>query len=97
MKGFSKNEGKKNGETKAAQIEISLEALALALNIWHNQITQAQQGNDIRTLQNLLTQFVCKIELDYNQAKIWYTYPLDSFDTSDSKVFHWGHKREALD
>jgi hypothetical protein len=75
----------------AAHVEISPEALGMALDAWRGQITQARQGEEIRTLQNLLARFVGKIELGYNQAKIWYSYPLDGFDNSNCQTRGWGH------
>jgi hypothetical protein len=64
---------------EAALFEISSEALSLVLDVWRGEIEQARDQNDIHGLQNLLRMFVNKIELGYNQARIWYTYPIDAF------------------
>jgi DNA invertase Pin-like site-specific DNA recombinase len=63
----------------AAQLTISPEALALVLSVWSGEIEEARQAEDIRNLQSLLRRFVTKVELGYNMAKIWYTYPIDAF------------------
>ena len=62
---------------QAAQLEISPEALTLALEAWQRQIIEAQEQENVRALRELLKNFVSKIELGYNKAVIWYTYPLE--------------------
>ena len=64
---------------KAAQLEITPEALEFILEVWRGNIEAARDQNDIRGLQRLLRQFVTKIELGYNKARLWYTYPIDAF------------------
>jgi hypothetical protein len=68
----------------SAQVEISPEALTLALNTWCNQMDEA---SSTRELKNLITRFVSKIELSYNMARIWYKYPL----ALDQPPPQWGH------
>lgn len=77
------------GKRNAAQVELSPEALLLALNAWREEIIktnqalqaetdQANKANHIRALKSLLTRFVTKVELGYNRARIWYSYPVDA-------------------
>jgi hypothetical protein len=61
----------------AAQVEITPEVLAFLLDRWRNQLMELQNSGDIRSLRNNLSKFVAKIELGYNKAKIWYTFPLE--------------------
>jgi len=63
---------------EAARLEISPDALMMVLQVWAGEIEQARDDNDIRAMQVLLRRFVTKIELGYNVAKIWYTYPVDA-------------------
>lgn len=63
----------------AAQVEISPEALSLALAVWRGQIETASQSGDIRVLRSLLfPRFITKIELGYDRARLWYSFPLDT-------------------
>jgi site-specific DNA recombinase len=64
---------------QVAEIDISPEALALTLAAWRGDIEEARDRGDIRRLQNLLRRFVTKIELGYEKARIWYTFPIDAF------------------
>jgi DNA invertase Pin-like site-specific DNA recombinase len=64
---------------QAARLEISPEALAVTLAVWRGDIEAARDQGDIRRLQNLLRRYVTKIELGYEKARIWYTYPIDAF------------------
>jgi len=66
----------------AAQLVITEEALRMILDVWAGEIEVARKNEDIRHLQTLLRRFVTKIELGYNQAKIWYTYPVDAFSNN---------------
>ena len=77
------------GKRKAAQVELSPEALQLALAAWREEITQVNQAlqtatdqasraDHIRALKSLLTRFVTKVELGYNRARIWYSYPINA-------------------
>jgi hypothetical protein len=78
-------------QIESAHIEISSEAMALVVDMWHQQINDAQEKQDIRALRYILKRFVCKIELDYNQANVWYNYPLDSPITLKHPNTGWGH------
>lgn len=64
------------------QVEITPEALALALDAWRAQIVHVKESGDVAALRSLLAHFVEKVELSYTTAKIWYTYPIDSLNRS---------------
>ena len=62
----------------AAQVEISPEALEVVLSVWRGKIEAASQAGDIRVLRNLLfPRFITKVELGYDQARVWYSFPLE--------------------
>jgi site-specific DNA recombinase len=71
---------------KASQLEITPEALEFVLDIWRGNFIAARNQNDIRGLQNILRQFINKIELGYNTARIWYTYPIEAFTADQSRL-----------
>ena len=61
-----------------AQVEISPEALAVVLAVWRGKIETASQAGDIRVLRSLLfPRFITKVELGYDRARMWYSFPLD--------------------
>ena len=64
----------------AAQVEITPEALALVLQTWRDSIIQTQQAGDRRGLKNLLAQFVTRVDLGYNTARIMYAYPISALN-----------------
>lgn len=74
------------GRKAAASVEVSPEALALALDVWRGKIEASRTQNDIRALQSLLRQFVTKIELGKQTARVWYSYPINALVTPDSTV-----------
>ena len=60
-------------------MDVSPEALAVALAVWRGQIEAASQSGDVRVLRNLLfPRFITKVELGYDKARIWYSFPLDA-------------------
>ncbi len=63
-------------QREAGRLEISQEALTYTFDVWRGKIESAKQSNDVRSQQNVLRQFVNKIELGYGRARIWYTYPI---------------------
>jgi hypothetical protein len=63
-----------------ADIEISPEALQIALDSWRGNLVHLQAAGDIGALRSFLARFVRKIELGYYEAKIYYTFPLDVID-----------------
>ena len=66
-------------QRQAAQLEISPDALAMILAVWRGDIEEAREQGDVRRLQRLLRRYVSKIELGYEKARIWYTFPVDAF------------------
>jgi len=70
------------------RVEVTPEALALALDIWRKRILNAQESGDVAALRNLLAHFVDKIEMDYTSVKIWYTYPLKSLNRPESALLN---------
>ncbi len=56
--------------------QVTLAALALIFETWRTQIQKAYQSGDMLTARKLIAQFVSKIELDRDAAKIHYVYPL---------------------
>lgn len=73
----------------AAKFTVSPEALKLVLAVWAGEIEEAHRENDIRNLQSLLRRFVTKVELGYNQAKIWYTYPIERLGDVRKSTEKW--------
>lgn len=63
---------------ESAIVSLSPETLALVLDTWREKFLELREDNDIPALRSHLTRFVSKIELGYQEAKIWYTFPLDS-------------------
>ena len=60
-------------------LEVTPDALAIVLDEWRAQITEAQNARDVAALRALLSRFIARIELDYTTAQIFYTFPIDSF------------------
>lgn len=65
----------------AAQIEITPEAMEIVLEVWRAQLTQLQEAGNISDLKAWVTQFISRIDLSYNKAKIHYTYPMNEIFT----------------
>jgi hypothetical protein len=61
-----------------AQTEITPESMELILAAWCAQFDQLRESGNVREIKAWLLQFVSKIELGYNRARIFYTYPIDS-------------------
>jgi hypothetical protein len=60
----------------AAQIEITPAACDVILAAWREQFHNLQEADNARDLRAFIMQFIRRIELGYNQAKIFYTYPM---------------------
>jgi site-specific DNA recombinase len=69
-------------ELEAATVEIMPEAMQIVLATWKEKFTQARQTNDIKQIRSWLMRFVSRVELGYQKAKIFYTYPMMDFDKS---------------
>jgi DNA invertase Pin-like site-specific DNA recombinase len=67
-------------ESKKAvsQLVITPEAIQLVLQTWCGEVAQAQGLGDVKSLKDVLSKFVAKIELGYKCANIWYTYPIEN-------------------
>jgi hypothetical protein len=63
-------------QREAAKVEITPEAMTLVLEAWRKRITEARESGDIKQIKAWLTRFVWKIELGYNLARIYFTYPM---------------------
>jgi hypothetical protein len=50
------------------------------------QFDQLQESGNIRELKAWLQQFVSRIELGYNRARIFYTYPMIDIFPTDEKL-----------
>jgi len=72
-----------------ARVEISPEALYLALDTWRGQILDRLETGDIPAMKNVLRRFVLGLELDYKRARIEYTYPLG--DTTPFRLYTGGY------
>lgn len=60
----------------ASKVEITPEAMTIVLDTWRDQLIQARATKDIRFIRAWLYRFVSRIELGYNRARIYYTYPM---------------------
>ena len=59
-----------------AQTEITPEAMDIILAVWLEQFNTLKESGTVREIKAWLLQFIFKIELGYNRAKIFYTYPM---------------------
>jgi len=62
----------------ASVLQVSPEAIELALNDWREQLIQDLQTQDIQAARLFLQQFVARIEVGYDHLRIYYRYPLDA-------------------
>ena len=70
-----------------AQVEITPAAMVIILDVWREQFNKLQEVGNIREIKSWLMQFIARIELGYNKAKIFYTYPMiDLLGTSTPKL-----------
>lgn len=68
-----------------AQTEITPEAINIILAAWRAQLDRLQESGNVREIKAWLMQFVARIELGYNRARIFYTYPMiDLFSTGNN-------------
>jgi len=68
-----------------AQIEITPEAMQIIIETWRDQFAKVQESGNVREIKSLLMQFVSRIELGYNKARIFYTYPMIDFLQSETR------------
>jgi hypothetical protein len=62
---------------RARHLQLSSEALEEVFNAWRKQMTDMLGRQDIQAARLLIEKFISKIELGYNQVRIWYRYPLE--------------------
>lgn len=61
----------------AAAWEVTPAAMAVVVNAWQAELMSAHAAGAVHALRAALGRFVAKVELGYNVARVWYTYPLD--------------------
>jgi hypothetical protein len=66
-------------QLSTAQMDITPEAMHVILAAWRDQIAELQESGNVRDIKAWLLQFVSRIELGYNTARIFYTYPMTDF------------------
>jgi hypothetical protein len=62
----------------ARHLQLSPEALEEVFTTWHEQVTDSLGRQDIQAARVLIERFIFKIELGYEQVRIWYRYPLEA-------------------
>lgn len=77
---------KLNLELAAAQTDITPEAMEIILAAWRAQFDKLQESGNVREIKAWLLQFVSKIELGYNRARVFYAYPLMDLVTADHNL-----------
>lgn len=73
--------------------KLTPEALALVFDHWREQIKTAVDRGEIITARKLLSMFVSKIELAYNKAVIYYTYPMSTATDAEQLCAHLFYRR----
>lgn len=59
-------------------MEISPEAMNIILDAWRAQFDRLRESGNVREIKTWLLQFVSRIDLGYDRARIFYTYPIDA-------------------
>lgn len=77
----------------ASKMEITPEAMSVILGEWRDQLIQARETKDIKFVRAWLYRFISRIELGYNHARIYYTYPMADFFTAFGFSPLWGHTK----
>jgi hypothetical protein len=65
-------------QLSTAKMEISPEAMSIILETWRTQFDWLRESGNVREIKSWLLQFVSRIDLGYNRARIFYTYPIDA-------------------
>jgi hypothetical protein len=65
-----------NLQLAQSQIEINPEAIPYFVEGWRDQFNRLQEAGTLREIKDFMMLFIKRIELGYNQAKIYYTYPV---------------------
>jgi site-specific DNA recombinase len=63
--------------------EITPEAMNIILAAWRAQFDRLQSSGNVRELKAWLLHFITRIELGYDHARIFYTYPMIDLLTHD--------------
>ncbi len=71
-----------SAQLATAQIEFTPEAMEVILQAWRDQFAQLQESGNVQKIKAWLMLFVSRIELGYNKARIFYTYPMIDFFSS---------------
>jgi hypothetical protein len=79
-------------QLRARHLQLSSEALEEVFNAWRKQMADTLGRQDIQAARLLIEKFISKIELGYNQVRIWYRYPLEA-----GLIGEKGRGRETLD
>jgi DNA invertase Pin-like site-specific DNA recombinase len=79
-------------QLRTAQTEITPEAVDIILAAWRAQFDQVRESGNVREIKAWLLQFVSRIELGYNRAKVFYTYPINTI----MDLTPQGHATESL-
>jgi len=66
------------GKREMARVEVTPDALMLALSVWRDQLREKANSGNIPETKRMLRRFVEKVELGYKKANLWYTYPVDN-------------------
>ncbi len=59
-----------------AQTEITPEAMKIVIAVWLEKFNKVQEAGAVREIKDWLQHFIYRIELGYNRAKIFYTFPI---------------------
>ena len=65
-----------NMQFAQSQIEINPEAIPYFVEGWRDQFNRLQEAGTLREIKDFMMLFIKRIELGYNQAKIYYNYPV---------------------
>ena len=76
MRGIRATIAHLNLQLEQSQIEITPEAIPYIVEGWRDQFNRLQETGTIREIKDFMMLFIKRIELGYNQAKIYYTYPV---------------------
>lgn len=69
-----------------AQIEITPEAMDKIINKWRDQFNKIQETGNVRDIKSWLMQFVSRIDLGYNRARLYFTYPMIEFSQNANSL-----------
>jgi DNA invertase Pin-like site-specific DNA recombinase len=76
----------------AARMDITPEAMEIILATWRAQFNELRESGNVRGMKAWLLQFVSRIDLGYNRARIFYTYPINAI----IDLVPQGHVTESL-